>query len=360
MAKATGTANSYLDLMVHLRDFLTGSVGSPSPYTAVRDTTPAGSPIVYPSPRTQEMIFQGDASNGGSPSRFWYFGIQSYEDPASSIYGWDLKGFTGFDPGSPEGSVLFENQPDASPSAYIPMQNTAMSYWFWANERRVIMVVKTGTAYQWMYAGFINPFATESEYPYPMVVMGSSWQNTVSFSSNSIDFSTVPLPAGNSTETPISTALSCMYQRFVDGQWYSIKNGYASGANLQPIRRRSLWPLVQYTAGDWPADAQCLTYRSFYTRYVSGSAGGTPSGYLVQTPGSPDNISPLYPLTIVWSDPSLQIIGELDGLYWVHNNGGITAEDEIFDNSVSPAQRYLVFQNVHRTDPWMFAAVKDT
>jgi hypothetical protein len=359
MAKATGTATDYLDLMVHLRDFLTGSVGSPSPYTAVRDTTPAGSPIVYPSPVTQEMIFQGDASNGGSPTRPFYFGIQSYENPGSSIYGWALRGFTGFDAGSPEGSVLFENQPDASFATYIPLQNTSMSYWFWANERRVIMVVKTGTSYQWMYAGLINPFATESEFPYPLAVMGSSWTADFAFSSNSLDFSTGAIPMGDSNEVP-GTGLSCLYLRFVDGQWYPIKNGYRTGSNFGVLYKRPMWPLspissANYDTDNYPADLS----RIFYALFHASSAGATPTAYLVQTPGSPDPITTLWPLCMMMNDPSYQLFGELDGIYWIHSNGGLTAEDEIFDSGVSPEQRYLVFQNVHRTDPWTFMAVKD-
>jgi len=360
MAKATGTATDYLDLMIHLRDFLTGSVGSPSPYTAVRDTTPAGSPVVYPSPNVQEMIFEGDASNGGSPSRLFYFGIQSYEDPGGSIYGWALKGFTGFSPGSPEGSVLFADQPDASKSVYIPLQNTSMSYWFWANERRVIIVVKTGTAYQWMYAGFINPFATESEYPYPLAVMGSSWTNTFAFNSNSLDFSTGAIPMGNSDEVP-GTGESCLYVRFVDGQWYPIKNGYRTGSNFGAVYKRQMWPICSYNYTLYNTDDRTTdTTRTFYDLFHATSAGGTPTAYLVQTPGSPDPITTLWPLSILWNDPSYQMLGELDGIYWMHNNGGITAEDEIWDYGVSPAQRYLIFQNVHRTDPWSFMAVRDT
>lgn len=360
MAKTTGTATDYLDLMLHLRDFLTGSVGSPSPWAIMRDTTPAGSPVVYPSPVTQEMIFEGDASNGGSPERKFYFGIQSYEDPGSSVYGWDLKGFTGFDDGSPVGSVLFADQPDASPSAYVPLANSSMDYWIWANERRVIMVIKTGTSYQWLYAGFMSPFATESEYPYPMVIMGSSHTNTYEFSSNAVDFSTGCYPCGDSNQTTITTATAPIWQRFTDGAWYPIKNGYKSGSALNYLYYRNMWPMKPYSQSYYlPQNAAPTDTFALWDQFYHNTQGGTPPSYLVQTPGSPDPITSLWPLTIMWNTPSMQISGEMDGIYWIHNNGGITSEDEIWDYGVSPAQRYLVFQNIHRTDPWMFMCVKD-
>jgi len=355
MAKQTGTADNYLDLMTAFRDFITG-VSPTISWITVRDTST--SPVGANSPNTTEMIFQGDASNGGSPARNLYFGIRSYETPASSIFGWELRGFTGCDPGSPLGSITFENQPDPSPPVYIPLQNTTMTYWFWANERRVMMVVKTGTSYQWMHAGFLDTFATENEYPYPLMVMGSTPSNTVPFSSNSLDFSTIIDPIGNGTETPISGATSPMWLRFADGQWYPIKNGSGT-TTITEKRQRGVWPLVGYSAADWPTDGGTAAVREFRQRFYGTQAGATPSAFLAQTPGSPDDITPLYPLTIIFSEPSRQMIGEISGAFWVSASGGVTAEDEIFDKGVSPAQRYLVFQNIHRTDPWEFGAVKD-
>jgi len=357
MAKTTGTANDYLELMTIFRDFITTTSPTIS-WTTVRDTST--SPVGAASPNTAEMIFQGDAANGGSPMRNLYFGIRSYETPASSIFGFELRGFTGFQDGSPIGSVTFENQPDASKPAYIPLQNTSMSYWIWANERRVLMVVKTGTAYQWLHAGFLDTFSTDTQYPYPLMIAGSSYTNAYAFNNNSIDFSSMIDPAGDATEVP-ANGLSSMYVRFVDGQWYPIKNFRAATGSASARRERNVWPLANYDSADWPVDgAPTLDQRSFKEQFYALTAGGTPTALLAQTPGSPDDISPLYPLTIIWNTPSLQILCEINGVFWVSGSGGLTAEDEIFDNGVSPAQRYLAFQNVHRTDPWEFGAVKDT
>jgi hypothetical protein len=359
MAKETGTAANYLDLMVHLRDFLITSVGSPSPYAVVRDTTPAGSPIAYPSPETQEMIFRGDASNGGSPTRYWYFGIRTLTNGAT-YWNWEVKGFTGFNDGSPEGSVVFEDQPGANPnSVYTPLQNTTMTYWFWANERRVIVVVKTGTAYQMMYAGFLNTFGTELEYPYPLIVAGSSYKSTQAFNDNSGDFASVPHSAGNSTATP-ATGLASAYIRFIDGQWYPIKNFYYTTSENR-IAEHHIFPTCQYNLADSliSVEGRFPSSNTINGLFFASTPGGTPTANLLQTPGSPDDITSLWPCSIVHIDPSYQFIGQIDSLYWLSAAGGITSEDEIIDKSLSPQITYKVFQNVHRTDNWMFYAIKD-
>jgi len=357
MAKITGTADSYLDLMTDFRDFITGLSPTIS-WITVRDTST--SPVGANSPNVTEMIFEGDASNGGSPTRNLYFGIRSYEEPGAGVFGWELRGFTGFQDGSPVGSVVFEDQPDASPPTYIPLQNTTMTYWIWANERRVVMVVKTGTAYQWFHAGFLDPFATETEYPYPLMVCGSTHDDTVAFNSNALRYSSMINPGGNDTELPIISNESVMYMRFVDGQWYPIKNFRVSGSAEAEQTDRNVWPMAGFVGADWPPDsAPPAPTREWRQQFLSATAGGTPTSLLAQTPGSPDDITPLYPLTIVWNDPSIQAIGEISGVFWISATGGVTSEDEIFDNGVSPQQRYLAFQNIHRTDQWEFGAVKD-
>ena len=357
MAKTTGTATSYLQLMTEFRDFLTGLSPTIS-MTAVRDTST--SPVGASSPDTTEMIFEGDASNGGSPERKWYFGIRSYQDSGSGIFGWGVRGYTGFDDGSPVGSVSFDDQPDPSPEVYVPLQDTSMTYWIWANERRVVMVVKTGTSYQWFHAGFLDTFATETEYPYPLMICGSSFANTYTFAANNIDYSSMIDPAGNSTEAIPASATSVMWVRFTDGTWWPIKNFRTSGTTASALGDRNVWPLASFVTSDWPTDgANAGAVREWRAAFYSSTAGGTPTVLLAQTPGSPDDITPLFPLTIIWNTPSTQLIGEISGVFWCSSTGGLTSEDEIIDNAVSPEQKYLVFKNVHRTDAWQFGAVKD-
>ena len=57
--------------------------------------------------------------------------------------------------------------------ATISLWHTNMKYWFIANGRRFIIVVKVSNRYATMYCGFIKPSGTDLEYPYPMFIGGN-------------------------------------------------------------------------------------------------------------------------------------------------------------------------------------------
>lgn len=61
----------------------------------------------------------------------------------------------------------------------IPLRNDEMPYWFVANGRRFIIVVKVHDVYMSMYCGFMLQFGTDLENPYPMYI-GGSHNNTFS------------------------------------------------------------------------------------------------------------------------------------------------------------------------------------
>lgn len=59
------------------------------------------------------------------------------------------------------------------------------AYWFFADSYRVIGICRMSIVYESFYAGFLNPIASERQYPYPMYVCGngvstqSAWPNNV-------------------------------------------------------------------------------------------------------------------------------------------------------------------------------------
>lgn len=57
--------------------------------------------------------------------------------------------------------------------ATISLWHTNMKYWFIANGRRFIIVVKVSNRYATMYCGFIKPSGTDLEYPYPLFIGGN-------------------------------------------------------------------------------------------------------------------------------------------------------------------------------------------
>lgn len=58
------------------------------------------------------------------------------------------------------------------PYTAIPLRHEQMPYWFVANGRRFIIVVKVREYYMSMYCGFMLQFGTDLENPYPMYLGG--------------------------------------------------------------------------------------------------------------------------------------------------------------------------------------------
>jgi len=366
MATRTGTATDYLDLLLQLRNFLTNT-SSPSSglnYTAVRDTS-----VQSPTPSEYEIIFRGTGAS--SPENPFYFGIKTYSDTPSGYWNWELAGFTGFVDGSPEGSVTFANQPGviglANVRAYIPLQNSSMTYWFFANDRRVIMVVKTGTSYQFMYAGFLNPYATDTEYPYPLCIAGSTSNSLQKFNENSLEYSSVPHPGGpNSTLlSTFTTILAPIWIYWLDGTWKPCKHYYSSGGSeVNLFNTVHIYPMGPGTVTNIAVEDQHVNSSSytFNSLFRANQAGGTPTARLSATPSGTFGLLPMFPLAFYLhrtTGAESNFIGELDSCFFVPGTSGVASEDTILDQNVSPQEQFIIFQNVHRTDDWMYYAVKD-
>ncbi len=117
-------------------------------------------------------------ATGTSGTDAIYTGIRSEYDAANGWYNLFLNGYTGHDPNE----TSFFNQPGAINSwptgtpldvPIVPCWNAAMPYWFRANGRSFSFGVKVSTSFEGGYLGFILPYATPSQYPYPLAVGGS-------------------------------------------------------------------------------------------------------------------------------------------------------------------------------------------
>lgn len=65
----------------------------------------------------------------------------------------------------------------ALPFTAIPLRDGPMPYWFVANGRRFVLVVKVLENYLSMYCGFMLQFGTDLENPYPMYIGGGHNNN---------------------------------------------------------------------------------------------------------------------------------------------------------------------------------------
>jgi len=162
MAFEKGTATNYLDLFAKIVTF-----ASANGWTVLEQTG-------------TQVYMKGQGLAGLDEI---YVGIRAYEVPASARYNFELYGSWGYVAGRSFNNMPMANGPLSTLYPFVHLWNDALPYWLSVNGRRIICAVKVGTVYQHFYLGFINPPATEAQYPYPLMVAGMSANNTFNYSS---------------------------------------------------------------------------------------------------------------------------------------------------------------------------------
>lgn len=158
MAYETGTATDYRDLLRKLRTFLTGTLTPASErWQELRWVEQA---------TTQELILEGPGLAGADAI---HVGIRSDQNTALDTYNWHIQGATGYLP-----LDAWADQPNVSPERHMALWNQPMPYWFAANGRRILVAARVSTRLMLIHLGLVLPYATPGQYPYPLMVMGSS------------------------------------------------------------------------------------------------------------------------------------------------------------------------------------------
>lgn len=207
--------------------------------------------------------------------------------------------------------------------AALPLWNSAIPYWLVANGQRLIVVAKVSTTYMVTYMGKFFPYATPSQYPYPVVLSSPSDIDARRWSDTTASLRSIQRPGAGS------------YIFGHGNQWASIQDIFQSSG--EAVRAYS-------TAG--------------YAHTLTGVENGvtipysTAPQYINQ---NPDGSYTLIPYVLLGSNVfgGAQVFGELDGIMWVsgHNN----ASENIV---VSGGKNYLVVQNVFRTGWTDYCAVE--
>ena len=91
--------------------------------------------------------------------------ISTFGDAFNDIFTWRIRAATGYDSSQPR-----TLQPNVSPECHFTCSDNAMNYWFYVSDRRIIVVIQSGTSFFAMYAGFFLPNATPIEYPFPLYI----------------------------------------------------------------------------------------------------------------------------------------------------------------------------------------------
>lgn len=300
-----------------------------------------------------------------------FIGFRSYTQVtgAQTAKNWVVFGMTSYNGGLP-----WYQQPDISPSGISSVDGTvlqttaggsffcaksndgfAMTYWFHVTDRRVVAVAKLFDAtvvtprYSTLYAGLLNPFGTNAEFPYPLYVAGctagyqTSWNDLVPC----FQFS------GLSQAIGLSSRLGPGFYWHNDGNWKSVTN-WALNSPGSTIRAASndftVYPcgIPDAAAGtDVQIVADVASTQLQWEGIVQQSGFAAATYELRPTPdsGAGGDKRALVPCTIILSlDPDVDIAGELDGVYWVSAAGStvVTSEDLVSD---STSQKYMAVPN---------------
>jgi hypothetical protein len=309
---AEGSATNYDDLLTKLRDFLTADAtlvaagenwsllkedASLATYamTGINDPTYTGT--------FRDLYLRGP---GLAATDNVYVNIRQYQNSGASLYNWMLSGATGFDTNDnweeQEGIGI---QSSVVPS--FPLSNSSIDYIFVANGRRFIVVVTISGDTYFCYCGLIVPYATPSEYPYPLLIAGTSGSLSNNVTSSDVQNIT------DYTETPLAML------RLDSAIWQKMDTTESAGFLVWP------WSEVALS-GLWN------TY-------------GNLDGSFNVVPG------------VLYSSQYLgSVHGELEGVYYVPKGGvvDLTAGDTITIGS----DVYFVLQNGQRTVEGEYCAIK--
>jgi hypothetical protein len=318
-----------------------------------------------------------DATLDGSTERVVFFqettndvfiGFRSYTrvTGAQTAKNWVVLGMTSYNGGLP-----WYQQPDLSPGVssvdgsvpttggtiFLAKGSDAfdMDYWFHVSNRRVIAVAKLRNAtittprYSTLYAGLLNPFGSNAEFPYPLFIAGCTNADTPSWN----DVAPAFPYSGIGQLIGITGRFGPGQYWHNDGSWKSVINSGMS--SVAATTRGGTQDYVLYPFGKTdPTSGPDVQIT------IDNNAIGVQWGNIIQrstfaaadfelrpTPdsGSLGAKRMMVPLTLVLSnDPDVDLAGELDGVYFVSAAGStlITPEDQLDDGS---GNKFYVFPN---------------
>ncbi len=323
-------------------------------WTAQRNTTWSGS--------DREVILLGSGSGTDSI----YVGWRTYQ--GTGYYGLELHGMTGYSSG-----LTFSEQPGISPGfhdastaanqagAYLPCSNSAISYYLNITPYRIIIEAISSTSRFNAYLGWGNRFGTATEIPYPMCIAGSTSSPVEPYNQSKLTSGlTDPWTSSSYPDAGPMFVLS------TDNQWYTVANAENSISAKTAKTSRVIIPTQTpkgVTGSSDPATptenkfmvATATTQPNFGNLIQQGATlSGVATAYLEGSPGTATKRI-LFPAIVVFSTPSLQVLMELDDVFWV-SGYNMNTEDRIV---VSSTEVYRVFQNCNRTDAYAFLAIRE-
>ena len=294
-----------------------------------------------------EAILKG-VGNAGTDEIF--VGVRSEYDAAAGWYNLFMNGYTGYDANEqswfkqPGALNEFGAQyPYAVPM--VPCWDTTMPYWFVASGRSFRFCVKVSTSYEGGYAGFILPYATPQQYPYPLAV-GGSLVPTDTLRSAEWRYSyahwrhgAYPGP-GIDSYASAEGKHSTLYMRNPDGEWGYFGNRGDPSPQPEDIYGPNQSVSAPYNpSGSW----RCVWPHAMNDQWTSGKRpyreclGG---GYMLQ------------PCILMQRAPYAAVFGELEGTY------AISGYQNAAENTTTyNGKTHVIFQNTYRNTVHEFWAL---
>lgn len=313
MAWTSGTATSHYDLLVRLKAYLTGSTN----WSVFRWVDDGGATA---DGRGSVLNVRGPGVGAGQNV---YVNISTVNSTLLPANGWQISASIGY-----SSAVAWGNQQNESPQPFLNLWNSTINYWFFVNDRRIVVVAQTSTVFVSAYMGMFLPWATPAQYPLPLLVAGDSpvqqnWSTSISGRRMMCD-----------------CGQGAGYLRDPNGLWIQIANevansavndqGYVAGS---PALLAMIWP--------WSAGSSNTGNSSVN--------GWNPSAFGQSSGGGLDSLIPTAQgERFVWPTMILSAtsppLGSLDGVYCSFGSG-LSTTATVTANS----RTFLCFQNIART-----------
>ena len=323
---AIPNATDYVDLMTRLADALTGATAPSSGTLPVAQRWTLLLDDTTSVPGERRMYLQGPGLAGTDQI---HVNIRSYVG-ALNIRNWDIRGATAFNAG-----LDFYNQPGTSDEGSIyTLRDLELPFRIIADGRRFILLTKVVLSNMACYAGFGLPFATPTEYPYPLFIGANSAYRDAFSGDNDYRIGNFYDGPGQTTSTSSSLDAfrgACFHVRDRNGEW--LRGGRyttpSSGVTTRPTERTFANAVVV-----WPWDYGPAT-----------NTGVTTSGRVFDWAmyATPEGTQPILPAIVYTGTPLSQIQMELPGVYYTPS-GNLSTEDTITDGS----DVYFVINNTYR------------
>lgn len=260
---------------------------------------------------------------------------------------WLLDGFTGFNTLASK----WEDQPgsNADSVAYVPLHDAAFTYFLSMTDRRIVGVFDLGSTINSMYCGLFDPHMTETEYPYPQVIMGCL-VGPQKYTYNNAVYAGLPNPATSNTNLS-----GPGWIRLPGGTIDSIVNGIVTtgiGAiddhiSIQPVGHQ--YNVTPSGAAAWYTPSLAKSWQAIVR--VQDTDLSTQEHIRRFS-----DVYTLWPLILSDNENNNRLLGQLEECYWVDNfDGNLTNGDRIWVDG----DAYRIFQNCKKTNKSNYFVVKE-